>query len=134
LVRVEHIRTAGLSPRHVRPLFDRNGLDWTEFLANGVDVCRVAAAGDALSVKLARIALSASLPVQGADGELRVRQHHIRAAKICMKGSRAFFAKHGLSWSDFLDNGLPVRVLEEIGDPVALRAAVQAVAEEAHGR
>lgn len=66
--------------------------------------------------------------------ELRVRHRHIRAARICMKGSRDFFAKHDLDWNDFLANGIPVAVLEEIGDPIALRAAEEARKEEAHGR
>jgi hypothetical protein len=46
-----------------------------------------------------------------------------------MGGSRRFFAKHDLNWNDFIDNGIPVRVLEEIGDPIALRAASQAQLE-----
>jgi len=52
-----------------------------------------------------------------------------------MKGSRAFFAKHDLDWTDFLANGLPVAVLERIGDPIALRAAEEARNERGdHGR
>ena len=67
--------------------------------------------------------------------ELRVHPRHIRSAKICMKGSRAFFAKHDLDWTDFLANGLPVAVLERIGDPIALRAAEEARNERGdHGR
>ena len=46
-----------------------------------------------------------------------------------MGGSRQFFKKHDLSWSDFVANGIPVSVLEEIGDPIALRAARQAELE-----
>lgn len=61
--------------------------------------------------------------------ELRVYPRHIRAAKVCMNGSRGFFTKHNLDWNDFLANGIPVRVLEEIGDPIALRAAAQAELE-----
>lgn len=58
--------------------------------------------------------------------ELRVWPRHIRAAKICMAGSRDFFAKHDLDWNDFLANGIPVAVLEEIGNPIALSAAAEA--------
>lgn len=58
--------------------------------------------------------------------DLRVHPPHIRAAKICMAGSRQFFAKHDLDWNDFLANGIPVSKLEEIGDPIALRAAAEA--------
>jgi hypothetical protein len=39
--------------------------------------------------------------------ELRVYTRHIRAAKVCMGGSRQFFVKHNLDWNDFLDNGIP---------------------------
>lgn len=58
--------------------------------------------------------------------ELRVWPKHIRMAKICMGGSRDFFAKHDLDWNDFLANGIPVAVLDDIGDPIALRAATEA--------
>lgn len=61
--------------------------------------------------------------------ELVVHMRHVRAAKICSRGSREFFTKHGLDWSDFLDNGIPASTLERIGDPIALRAADAARAE-----
>lgn len=68
------------------------------------------------------------------ESGLRVFPRHIRAAKICMGGSRNFFAKHDLDWNDFVTNGIPVSKLEEIGDPIALRAARQAEIEaENHG-
>lgn len=51
-----------------------------------------------------------------------------------MSGSRDFFKKHDLDWNDFLANGLPVAVLEEIGDPIALRAAEEARREHSDGR
>lgn len=67
--------------------------------------------------------------------ELRIWPRHIRAAKICMGGSRQFFSKHDLNWNDFLANGIPVTVIEGIGDPIALRAAAEAVKEGGdHGR
>lgn len=66
--------------------------------------------------------------------ELRVHMRHVRAARICARGSRAFFAKHGLNWSEFLDQGIAVSTLEQIGDPIALRAAAEAQAEVTDGR
>jgi hypothetical protein len=63
--------------------------------------------------------------------EVRVYPRHIRAAKICMGGSRNFFRKHDLDWSDFVTNGIPVSTLERIGDPIALRAAREAESEVA---
>jgi hypothetical protein len=46
-----------------------------------------------------------------------------------MNGSRQFFVQHNLDWNDFLANGIPVSVLEQIGDPIALRAAAEAQKE-----
>jgi hypothetical protein len=63
-----------------------------------------------------------------------VFMRHVRAADICAPGARWFFRKHGLSWRDFLSAGIPVSKLEEIGDPIALRAADKAMKEHADGR
>lgn len=66
--------------------------------------------------------------------ETIVRMEHVRAARICSRGSRAFFAKHDLSWTDFLQNGIPASVLDSIGDPIALKAAAEARKEQSDGR
>jgi hypothetical protein len=50
-----------------------------------------------------------------------VRISHIRTAKICMSGARDWFKQYDLSWSDFLQNGLPVEVMEATQHPLALR-------------
>lgn len=62
--------------------------------------------------------------------ELRVRSRHIRAARLCMGGARAWFNKYDLDWNGFLSDGIPATILEEIGDPLGLRA-VTAAREEA---
>lgn len=58
---------------------------------------------------------------------------HVRAAKLCSGGGRDYFAKYGLSWSDFLQNGIDATVLIEHNDPLSARA-VAAAQEEADGR
>jgi hypothetical protein len=68
--------------------------------------------------------------VTEVTSHVRVHVRHVREAKICVKGSRAFFDKHELDWRGFLKDGIPVSRLEEIGDPIALRAAAVAMAEE----
>jgi hypothetical protein len=55
---------------------------------------------------------------------------HVRAARLCAGGARAWFKHYGLDHNDFLANGIPVSVLEATGDPLALRA-VAAAKEEA---
>ena len=47
----------------------------------------------------------------------------IRAAKMCSKGTRAFFKRHGLDWDTFLKEGLPVTKLEEIDDAMGHKVA-----------
>lgn len=58
-----------------------------------------------------------------------VKMEHVRAARMCSKGARAFFARHQLDWQTFLKEGLPAEVLEATGDAMALQ-----VVEIARGR
>ena len=43
----------------------------------------------------------------------------IRAAKMCSRGARQFFDRHGLDWSDFVRNGVLIDVIEKIDDAMA---------------
>ena len=63
-----------------------------------------------------------------------VRIYHIRKAQVCMAGSRKWFSANGLSWSDFVANGIPVETVEAIGDPVAMKVAAIARSEACDGR
>lgn len=53
----------------------------------------------------------------------------LREAKMCCRGSRAWFIKHGLDWSKFLKEGLPSEQFEATNDAMALR-----LVEVARGR
>lgn len=53
----------------------------------------------------------------------------VRAARMCSRGVRAFFDRHGLNWEQFLSEGIPVEQVEATGDFMALQ-----VAEVARGR
>ena len=129
------LRAINVPFRVARMLFERHGINWQAFTENGIDVVQLRALDDALATRIADGAVAQQKPMKaGKKGEIRVFHRHIRAANICMKGSRAFFRKHDLDWSDFLEHGIPVARLEEIGDPIALRAAEQAIKEELHGR
>lgn len=63
------------------------------------------------------------------DDELIITMRDIRAAKMCSRGTRAFFQRHGLDWTDFLKNGIPAEKLAATGDAMALQ-----VVEAARGR
>ena len=58
-----------------------------------------------------------------------VRMEHVRIARMCSKGARAFFLRHNLDWEKFRKEGLQSEVLEATGDAMALQ-----VVEVARGR
>lgn len=61
--------------------------------------------------------------------DIVVKMEHVRAAKMCIRGARAFFERHNLDWNTFIREGLPVEQIEATGDAMALQ-----VAEVARGR
>lgn len=54
------------------------------------------------------------------DETVIVRMVHVRAAKMCSRGARAFFERHSLDWSKFLKEGIAAEELEATGDAMAL--------------
>lgn len=61
--------------------------------------------------------------------QVLVKMEHIRAARMCSRGARTFFERHGLDWQKFLKDGLPAETLAATGDAMALQ-----VVEVARGR
>lgn len=59
---------------------------------------------------------------------------HIREAKFCASGARDWFQKYGLSWSDFIANGIAAEKLESTGDALAFRVTEIARKEADDGR
>ncbi len=49
----------------------------------------------------------------------QVTMAHIRAAGLCARGARAWFAQHGLDWSAFIAQGIDAERLEATGDHYA---------------
>lgn len=50
-----------------------------------------------------------------------VRHVHMRELGYCNRGGREFFARHGLSWGDFLAQGIEADKLRATGDAMAMR-------------
>jgi hypothetical protein len=61
--------------------------------------------------------------------DIMITMEHVRKAKMCSGGSRAFFRKHNLDWNKFLTEGLPASVILATGDSMA-----EHVVEVAYGR
>lgn len=56
IVRMKHIRQAKLCSDGARGFWARHGLDWTDFLRNGIDGDKLLATGDAQAAKVVEVA------------------------------------------------------------------------------
>ncbi len=65
---------------------------------------------------------------------LIVHMRHVRAANLCSRGARAWFAARGLPWTEFLQQGISAERLRATGDGLALRAVKAAEKEHEDGR
>jgi len=54
---------------------------------------------------------------------------HLRAARLCARGGRAWFERHGFSWADFLRDGIDADILRATKDALAARAVAEAEKE-----
>lgn len=59
-----------------------------------------------------------------------VTMRHVREAKLCSRGSREWCAEHGIDWYKFLEEGLPVEVLEVFDDAMIKAVIAQARKEQ----
>ena len=50
---------------------------------------------------------------------MKIYMSDLRKAKMCAKGTRAFFLAHGLDFQDFLKNGIDAELLLATNDAMA---------------
>ncbi|MNY99993.1 hypothetical protein D3C78_165730 [compost metagenome] len=50
---------------------------------------------------------------------MKIYMPDLRKAKMCARGSRAFFLAQGWDWSDFLENGIDIEIVEQTNDAMA---------------
>lgn len=62
-----------------------------------------------------------------------VTMRHVRSARLCSRGTRAWFEKHGLDFNVFLTTGYPAETIEGTGDSLGMRVAEEARKEAANG-
>ena len=55
------------------------------------------------------------------NSDVKVTMRHIREARMCSKGTRAFLETHGLDWNEFLKEGIDAAKLEATGDAMAIK-------------
>jgi hypothetical protein len=130
-VHFRHIRAAGIRLDAARRWVSTHGFDWDELVNKGLPRNKIAKA-DALGARMAAVA---DLEVEHNElemiSDIRVWPRHVRMAGICMKGSRNWFKQHGLSWGNFVEEGLAVEVVESKNCPIANRVAAAAREEAA---
>lgn len=64
-----------------------------------------------------------------ADPIVHVR--HIREARMCSRGARAWAQRHGFDYMTFLNHGYPASEIEATGDALGIQVAAIARAEAA---
>ena len=70
------------------------------------------------------------------ESELRIWPRHLYSVPFsgrtgyCAAGSRQWFAAHGFSWADFVNDGIPASQLVATGDPLALALVKHAREQE----
>lgn len=52
---------------------------------------------------------------------MKIYMSDLRKAKMCARGSRAFFLSQGWDWRDFLKNGIDLEVVKSTDDAMALQ-------------
>ena len=50
---------------------------------------------------------------------MKIYMSDIRQAGMCARGSRAFFFSQSWDWSDFLENGIDIEIVEQTNDAMA---------------
>jgi hypothetical protein len=50
---------------------------------------------------------------------MKIYMSDLRKAKMCARGSRAFFLSQGWDWQDFLKNGIDLEIVEQANDAMA---------------
>lgn len=64
-----------------------------------------------------------------------VEHRHMRQLGYCNRGAREWFARHGLSWADFVRQGIDAEQLRATNDAMAARVVAHAEQEgRAHGQ
>ena len=61
--------------------------------------------------------------------ELMCHIRHMRAAKLCSAGGRAWCLANDISWDEFITIGISAKRLRETGDPLVLRMVIVAERE-----
>ena len=50
---------------------------------------------------------------------MKIYMSDLRKAKMCARGSRAFFLSQGWDWTVFLENGIDIEIVEQTNDAMA---------------
>lgn len=63
----------------------------------------------------------------------QVHIEHIRKARLCMKGTREWFAAQGWCWKSFRESGKPLQDFIDTGDPLTEPLIAVVLEESQHG-
>lgn len=69
-----------------------------------------------------------------SEEPLRIYMRHLRMANMCNREPRIWFKRHGLSWSDFIANGISAEDILATGDELVKIVVAAAQKERDDGR
>lgn len=104
-ITINDIRAAGHCTKGARRWFENYGLDFRDFLKNGISGADFLATGDGLAAQV----FQRKIEREGLDVDLsavRITIDDVRDSGRCVSGTRSWFAVQGLDFKDFLANGI----------------------------
>lgn len=119
IITIDDIRKAGHCARGAKNWFDQYGLDFRDFLKNGITATQMLDTGDAQGAQVVTRKIERDLIGVDLTG-IVITVEDSRASGRCVWGSRTWAAVHGLNFEDFLKNGIPATDLVATGDPEGL--------------
>lgn len=131
IITIDDIRKAGHCARGAKNWFDQQGLDFRDFLKNGITATQMLATGDAQGEQVVVRKIERELVGVDLTG-VTITVDESRASGRCVLGSRQFAAAYGLDFERFLSDGIDAAALLATGDPEAL-AMVRYKVRHAHG-
>lgn len=130
-ITINDIRAAGHCVSGARDWFARQGLDFRDFLKNGISAADFLASGDGQAAQVFRRKLERE--GHGADlTAVRVTIDDVRNSRRCVTGTRSWFATQGLDFANFLANGMSAADLLATGDHAARMIVIDKL-KRAHG-
>jgi hypothetical protein len=126
LITITDVTLAGHCPSGARRWFDDHGLNFRNFLKNGIPAADLLATGDALADQVVSRRLQRDAAAIDTDGVV-ITIDDVHASLKCSAGARKWATRHGRDYGAFLETGVPAAVLIASGERQAIQIVLDKV-------